>query len=163
PTTRLTRAERYYQQIAINRAVEAILQGDRAAATHGVGARRERTRPEQFLNVELTMPSVDNQRQRRDCVWENRRVEAAANRDGPPAAADPRCTADTQLAEFGSRTAQAIRRGCRRSQHHRMARPAASAQPAIALCRLGQLPELQCRPCSPQRLVGPFPAGRNTF
>lgn len=31
-------------------------------ATRGVGARRERTRPEQFLNIEMTMPSLDDQR-----------------------------------------------------------------------------------------------------
>jgi len=30
-------------------------------ATHGVGARRERTRPEQFLNIEIPLPSLDNQ------------------------------------------------------------------------------------------------------
>jgi type I restriction enzyme S subunit len=33
-----------------------------AGATRGVGARRERTRPEQFLNIELPMPEVDQQR-----------------------------------------------------------------------------------------------------
>jgi type I restriction enzyme S subunit len=33
-----------------------------AAATRGVGARRERTRPEQFLNIELPMPDVDQQK-----------------------------------------------------------------------------------------------------
>lgn len=32
-------------------------------ATRGVGARRERTRPEQFLNIELPMPHFDDQRQ----------------------------------------------------------------------------------------------------
>ncbi|MEN6486150.1 MAG: restriction endonuclease subunit S [Syntrophobacteraceae bacterium] len=32
-------------------------------ATHGVGARRERTRPEQFLELELPMPNVDQQAQ----------------------------------------------------------------------------------------------------
>jgi type I restriction enzyme S subunit len=32
------------------------------AATQGVGARRERTRPEQFLNIELPMPELDKQR-----------------------------------------------------------------------------------------------------
>lgn len=31
-------------------------------ATRGVGARRERIRPEQFLNIEMTMPSLDDQR-----------------------------------------------------------------------------------------------------
>ena len=31
------------------------------AATRGVGARRERTRPEQFLDIELTMPTVRDQ------------------------------------------------------------------------------------------------------
>ncbi|MFS1163869.1 hypothetical protein ACLKQF_15025, partial [Aeromonas salmonicida] len=30
-------------------------------ATRGVGARRERTRPEQFLNIELPMPDFDDQ------------------------------------------------------------------------------------------------------
>ncbi|AVT11450.1 restriction endonuclease subunit S [Paracidovorax avenae] len=30
-------------------------------ATRGVGARRERTRPEQFLNIELPMPRIDDQ------------------------------------------------------------------------------------------------------
>lgn len=30
-------------------------------ATHGVGARRERTRPEQFLNIKIPLPSLDNQ------------------------------------------------------------------------------------------------------
>ena len=30
-------------------------------ATRGVGARRERTRPEQFLNIEMTMPPLDDQ------------------------------------------------------------------------------------------------------
>jgi type I restriction enzyme, S subunit len=30
-------------------------------ATRGVGARRERTRPEQFLNVTLPMPTLDQQ------------------------------------------------------------------------------------------------------
>jgi len=30
-------------------------------ATRGVGARRERTRPEQFLNIELPMPHIDDQ------------------------------------------------------------------------------------------------------
>lgn len=30
-------------------------------ATRGVGARRERTRPEQFLNIELPMPNLDDQ------------------------------------------------------------------------------------------------------
>ena len=30
-------------------------------ATRGVGARRERTRPEQFLNVELPMPTLSSQ------------------------------------------------------------------------------------------------------
>lgn len=30
-------------------------------ATRGVGARRERTRPEQFLNIELAMPAIDDQ------------------------------------------------------------------------------------------------------
>jgi len=30
-------------------------------ATRGVGARRERTRPEQFLNIELPMPYIDDQ------------------------------------------------------------------------------------------------------
>jgi len=33
-----------------------------AHATRGVGARRERTRPEQFLNVEIPMPDVRSQR-----------------------------------------------------------------------------------------------------
>ena len=33
-----------------------------ANATRGVGARRERTRPEQFLNIELPMPHVDQQK-----------------------------------------------------------------------------------------------------
>jgi type I restriction enzyme S subunit len=32
-----------------------------ANATRGVGARRERTRPEQFLNIELPMPDVEQQ------------------------------------------------------------------------------------------------------
>ena len=32
-------------------------------ATRGVGARRERTRPEQFLNIEIPMPGIDRQRQ----------------------------------------------------------------------------------------------------
>ena len=32
-------------------------------ATRGVGARRERTRPEQFLNIEIPMPEFDQQRQ----------------------------------------------------------------------------------------------------
>jgi type I restriction enzyme, S subunit len=32
-----------------------------AGATRGVGARRERTRPEQFLNIELPMPNVEQQ------------------------------------------------------------------------------------------------------
>ncbi len=32
-------------------------------ATRGVGARRERTRPEQFLNIELPMPDVEKQTQ----------------------------------------------------------------------------------------------------
>jgi len=32
-------------------------------ATRGVGARRERTRPEQFLNIEIPMPDFDQQRQ----------------------------------------------------------------------------------------------------
>lgn len=31
------------------------------AATRGVGARRERTRPEQFLNIELPLPLIDDQ------------------------------------------------------------------------------------------------------
>lgn len=31
-------------------------------ATRGVGARRERTRPEQFLNIELPMPNVEQQK-----------------------------------------------------------------------------------------------------
>ncbi|NVZ11609.1 restriction endonuclease subunit S [Allochromatium humboldtianum] len=31
-------------------------------ATRGVGARRERTRPEQFLNIELPMPKLEDQR-----------------------------------------------------------------------------------------------------
>jgi type I restriction enzyme S subunit len=31
-------------------------------ATRGVGARRERTRPEQFLNIELPMPDIDQQK-----------------------------------------------------------------------------------------------------
>jgi type I restriction enzyme, S subunit len=30
-------------------------------ATRGVGARRERTRPEQFLELELSMPSIEQQ------------------------------------------------------------------------------------------------------
>jgi type I restriction enzyme S subunit len=30
-------------------------------ATRGVGARRERTRPEQFLNIEMTMPPLEDQ------------------------------------------------------------------------------------------------------
>lgn len=30
-------------------------------ATHGVGARRERTRPEQFLNIEIPLPELDDQ------------------------------------------------------------------------------------------------------
>jgi type I restriction enzyme S subunit len=34
-----------------------LLQG----ATRGVGARRERTRPEQFLNIELPMPEYSDQ------------------------------------------------------------------------------------------------------
>ncbi|MGA2242282.1 MAG: restriction endonuclease subunit S [Verrucomicrobiota bacterium] len=33
-----------------------------ANATRGVGARRERTRPEQFLNIELPMPDVEKQK-----------------------------------------------------------------------------------------------------
>lgn len=33
-----------------------------ATATRGVGARRERTRPEQFLNIELPMPTIDQQK-----------------------------------------------------------------------------------------------------
>lgn len=33
-----------------------------ATATRGVGARRERTRPEQFLNIELPMPDVKQQK-----------------------------------------------------------------------------------------------------
>lgn len=32
-------------------------------ATRGVGARRERTRPEQFLQLKFSMPSVEEQRQ----------------------------------------------------------------------------------------------------
>ncbi len=32
-------------------------------ATRGVGARRERTRPEQFLNIEIPAPTVDQQRE----------------------------------------------------------------------------------------------------
>ena len=32
------------------------------ATTRGVGARRERTRPEQFLNIKLPMPELDKQR-----------------------------------------------------------------------------------------------------
>jgi type I restriction enzyme S subunit len=32
-----------------------------ANATRGVGARRERTRPEQFLNVEIPMPDLPSQ------------------------------------------------------------------------------------------------------
>lgn len=35
--------------------------GRLAEATRGVGARRERTRPEQFLGIELPMPTVENQ------------------------------------------------------------------------------------------------------
>jgi type I restriction enzyme S subunit len=35
--------------------------GQLAAATRGVGARRERTRPEQFLAIELPMPTVAQQ------------------------------------------------------------------------------------------------------
>ena len=31
--------------------------------TRGVGARRERTRPEPFLRIELSMPAVEHQRQ----------------------------------------------------------------------------------------------------
>ena len=34
-----------------------------AGATRGVGARRERTRPEQFLNIELPMPDIEQQKQ----------------------------------------------------------------------------------------------------
>ncbi|MEI8264271.1 MAG: hypothetical protein WCI59_00810 [Betaproteobacteria bacterium] len=30
-------------------------------ATRGVGARRERTRPEQFLNIELVLPTLNDQ------------------------------------------------------------------------------------------------------
>jgi type I restriction enzyme S subunit len=37
--------------------------GKLANATRGVGARRERTRPEQFLSIELPMPDVEHQRQ----------------------------------------------------------------------------------------------------
>ena len=33
-----------------------------AHATRGVGARRERTRPEQFLNIEIPMPDLNRQR-----------------------------------------------------------------------------------------------------
>ena len=33
-----------------------------AGATRGVGARRERTRPEQFLNIELPMPDIEQQK-----------------------------------------------------------------------------------------------------
>ncbi len=33
-----------------------------ANATRGVGARRERTRPEQFLNIELPMPDIEQQK-----------------------------------------------------------------------------------------------------
>jgi type I restriction enzyme S subunit len=33
-----------------------------AGATRGVGARRERTRPEQFLNIEIPMPDVHQQK-----------------------------------------------------------------------------------------------------
>jgi type I restriction enzyme, S subunit len=33
-----------------------------ANATRGVGARRERTRPEQFLNIEIPMPNVEQQK-----------------------------------------------------------------------------------------------------
>lgn len=36
--------------------------GKLANATRGVGARRERTRPEQFLNIELPMPDVNQQK-----------------------------------------------------------------------------------------------------
>jgi type I restriction enzyme S subunit len=36
--------------------------GKLANATRGVGARRERTRPEQFLTIELPMPDVDQQK-----------------------------------------------------------------------------------------------------
>jgi hypothetical protein len=32
-----------------------------ASATRGVGARRERTRPEQFLRIELPMPDIERQ------------------------------------------------------------------------------------------------------
>jgi type I restriction enzyme S subunit len=31
------------------------------SATRGVGARRERTRPEQFLNIEITIPTIEKQ------------------------------------------------------------------------------------------------------
>jgi len=37
--------------------------GKLANATRGVGARRERTRPEQFLNIELPMPDIEKQKQ----------------------------------------------------------------------------------------------------
>jgi len=37
--------------------------GKLANATRGVGARRERTRPEQFLSIQLPMPDVEHQRQ----------------------------------------------------------------------------------------------------
>jgi type I restriction enzyme S subunit len=36
--------------------------GKLASATRGVGARRERTRPEQFLNIELPMPDIEQQK-----------------------------------------------------------------------------------------------------
>ena len=44
--------------------------GKLSNATRGVGARRERTRPEQFLNIETPMPDVDQQQRGEDLFAE---------------------------------------------------------------------------------------------
>jgi type I restriction enzyme S subunit len=58
-----------------------------ATATRGVGARRERTRPEHFLNIELPMPDVGQQKQGEALFLEmnamkSLQAETAAELDG---------------------------------------------------------------------------------
>lgn len=46
------------------------------AATRGVGARRERTRPEQFLSIELPMPSFSAQVEISKILWRQKQMRA---------------------------------------------------------------------------------------
>ncbi|MDP1859520.1 MAG: hypothetical protein Q8K82_12670 [Gemmatimonadaceae bacterium] len=57
------------------------------AATRGVGARRERTRPEQFLDIELTMPTVRDQQRALAVIERLQKVDSLRKSTQPQRAA----------------------------------------------------------------------------